>query len=127
MNDKEFEMKHFMSRIAIALLITALAGVAVMAKTRRQTVSFPANINIAGTLVKKGTYFMKFDDKTGELVIESGSKVVARAKTTAADRASKSKGFSFRSKDNGAIAELLGVTFEGANQDYMISGTSASR
>ena len=49
-------MKSFLSRIGMVLLISSLAGVAVFAKTKKETVTFPTNIKINGTLVNKGVY-----------------------------------------------------------------------
>jgi|SRR6185295_12182616 len=117
----------FMNRIAMALLITSLAGVSVFAKAKKETVTFPTNIKVNGTVVNKGVYDVKFDDKTGELSIEKGNKVIARATASAEKRDRKAQRLELKTIGSGNDVQLVGVTFSGADQDLSISGTSASR
>ena len=83
-------MKTILSRIALAFLIASLATLSVFAKGKKETANFPTNIKVNGTLVKKGVYDLKFDDKTGELLIMKGDKVIARAATSTATTSSAS-------------------------------------
>lgn len=119
-------MTRFINRVALTLVIASLASFAVIAKTRKHTITFPTNINVGGTLVKKGVYSVKFDDKTGELSILDGNKVIAKASTTAEKRESKSKGFTYKSRGED-VRELLAVTFDGADQNLTINNSAASR
>lgn len=120
-------MKSIFNRIAMALLVTSLASVAVFAKTQKEKVSFPTNIKVNGTAVNKGVYDVKFDDKTGELTIVKGSKVIARATTSAEKRDTKARQFEMRSAGNGDDAQLTSVTFSGADHNLILSGSQASR
>jgi len=120
-------MKFFLNRLALALLVTSLATVTVVAKTKRTTVTFPTNIKVNGTAVSKGVYDLKFDDKTGELTIIKNNKVIARATASAEKRGKKARQFSLRSIGSGAEMQLTSVTFSGADHDVIISGTQASR
>jgi hypothetical protein len=120
-------MKSLFNRIAIALLIASLASVAAFAKTNKQTVTFDTAMKLNGTLVNKGVYELKFDDKTSELSIVKDNKVIARATASVEKRDKKARQFSFRSTGNGNDLQLIAVTFEGADHDIVVSGTQASR
>ena len=120
-------MKTILNRIALALLVSSLASVAVFAKSKTDTVNFPTNIKVNGTLVKKGVYDLKFDDKTGELSIIKGSKVIARATTSTAKRDSKAKTLEIKSSGTGDEAQLVSVAFSGSDENLLIGGSQASR
>lgn len=120
-------MKNFLNRIAIALLLTSLASVAVFAKSKRETVTFLTNIKVNGTVVNKGAYDLKFDYKTGELTIVKDNKVIARAMANVEKREKKARQFVLRSAGTGDDIQLIGVTFSGADHDVVISGSQASR
>jgi hypothetical protein len=124
---RSLEMKTFIKRIAMALLITSLASIAVFAKTKKATVTFPTNIKVNGTTLHKGMYDLKFDDKTGELTIVKGSKIVARATVGVGKRDSKATEFEYRSAGRGDDEQLISVTFSGADHDLIINGSQASR
>jgi hypothetical protein len=120
-------MKSLLNRIAVALLIAALTSVAVFAKAKKETVSFPTNIKVNGTVVSKGVYDLKFDEKTGELSIVKENKVIARARASAEKRDKKARQFTFRSSGSGDETQLTSVTFAGADHDLVIGGSQASR
>ncbi|HLN99148.1 MAG TPA: hypothetical protein VK208_11860 [Pyrinomonadaceae bacterium] len=120
-------MRSLLSRIAIALVITSLASVSAFAKGKTKTVTFESNIKVNGTMVPKGKYDLKFDEKTGELSIVKDSKVIARAATTAEKRQRKARDFVLRSTGSGADLQLTGVTFAGSDQNLLINGSQASR
>lgn len=120
-------MKTLLNRIALAILITSLASVAVFAKAKKETLTLTAPIKVNGTLVNKGVYDLKFDDKTGELSIEKNNKVIARAATSVAKRDQKANKFELRLSGSKDDRQLTGVTFAGTDQDIVISGTQASR
>jgi hypothetical protein len=120
-------MKYFLSRIAIALLLTSLASVTAFAKVKKEKVTFPTNMKVNGTVVKKGTYDLKFDDKTGELTIVKDGKVIARANASVEKREKKAQQLVLRSVGKGDDNQLTRVTFSGADHDLVISGSQASR
>jgi hypothetical protein len=120
-------MKSFLNRMAMALLVTSLATVTVFPKTKKATVSFPTNIKVNGTVVNKGVYDLRFDDKTGELTIAKENKVIARATASLEKRKSKARNFVLRSTGNGDDTQLTGVTFSGADHDVVLSSAQASR
>src|SRR4030095_14506091 len=94
-------MKSFLNHIAIALLITSLAGITAFAKTKKQTVTLDTAMKLNGTVVNKGTYELKFDDASGELSLVKDNKVVARATASAEKRDTKARRFALRSTGSG--------------------------
>lgn len=120
-------MKSLINRIAIALLITSLTSVAAFAKTKKETVTFPTDIKVNGTVVSKGVYDLKYDDAAGEVTIAKDGKVVARAAATMEKRDKKARQFQIRSVGSGEETQLIGVTFAGADHNVVVGNSNASR
>ena len=72
-------MKSMVSKMMAVLMVSALTGVVAFAKVHKQKVTFESDMKVNGTLVKKGTYDLKFDDESGQLSIEKKVKTVAQA------------------------------------------------
>ncbi len=119
-------MKSFVNKMLAVLMIGALTSVVAFAKTQKQRVTFENDIKVNGTLVKKGTYDVKFDDQTGQLAIIKNGKVVAEANAKLEQRAKKASDFQVRSMVNGNETQLTGVTFGGSDKDVMIANNGAS-
>jgi hypothetical protein len=123
-------MKVFLRSTFAALMICALASIAAFAaakdKVKTESVTFASDVMVNGTLVKAGNYQLKFNEETGELSILKDGKV--KAKTTAhfQARSQKAKNTSVRTLDKGNVAELLGVTFEGSNQDVVVGASGGA-
>jgi hypothetical protein len=120
-------MKSILNRLAVAFVIASLTAVMVLGKSRKETVTFESNIKVNGTLVNKGVYDVKFDDKTQELSITKGSKVIARTVTTVGKRDGKARRLELRSTGSGDQKELISVTFGGMDHDLLINNSQASR
>jgi len=90
-------MKSIVNRIVVVVMIGALASVAAFAKTHKHRVTFENDIKVNGTLVKKGSYDVKFDDETGQLSIIKNGKTVAETTGRLEARAKKANGFQVRS------------------------------
>ena len=118
-------MKSILSRFAVVLVVGALSSVVALAKVHKQRVNFVSDIKINDTLVKKGTYDVKFDDQTGQFSISKNGKVVAEAMGRLESRAKKASDFQLRSSGSGDSLQLLGVTFGGQDKDVMISKSGA--
>ena len=116
-------MKLATNRILIALVITAMTSVLAFAKTRKDTVTFPTDIQVGSTLVKKGTYGVKYDDQTHELLIVDGKNIIARASTTIEKRVRKSSGLQFAAMANGQAdtKKLVSITFGGSSENIVLS------
>ena len=119
-------MKSIVNRMVVVLMVAALASVAAFAKVHKQTVTFDSDMKVNDTLVKKGTYQVKFDDETGQLSIIKNGKTVAQAMTRLEARTKKASDFVLRSQGEGDEKQLIGVTFGGSDKDVMISNTGAS-
>jgi len=118
-------MKSIPSRFAVVLVVGALSSVVALAKVHKHKVNFVSDIKINNTLVKKGTYDVKFDDQTGQFSISKNGKVVAQATGRLESRAKKASDFQLRSSGSGDSLQLLGVTFGGQDKDVMISNSGA--
>jgi len=106
-------------------MVGALTSVAAFAKVHKHAVTFDADTKVGGTVVKKGTYDLKFDDQSGQLSIIKNGKTVAQAMAKLESREKKASDFQVRST-SGDESQLLGVTFGGSTQDVVISNNGAS-
>ena len=119
-------MKSIMNRMLIVLLVGALTSVVALAKVHKHRITFDDDIKVNGTLVKKGTYDIKFDDETGQLSIARNGKVVAQAMAKLQPRDKKADDFQLRSSGTGNDTQLVGVTFGGQDKDVVITNNGAS-
>jgi hypothetical protein len=119
-------MKSFVNRVMIVLMVGALTSVVALAKVQKHTVTFESDVKVNGTLVKKGTYDIKFDDQTGQLSVVKNGKVVAQAMTKQEARVKKASDFQLRSTGTGDDAQVVGVTFGGSDKDVVITNNGAS-
>src|SRR5215208_7910438 len=119
-------MKSIVNRMVAVLMVGALTGVVAFAKVQKQKVTFENDIKVNGTLVKKGTYDVKFDDATGQLLIAKNGKTVAEATGKLETREKKANDFQLRSTVNGDETQLIGVTFGGSDKDVVITSGGAS-
>lgn len=119
-------MKSIMNRMVVVLMVGALTSVVALAKVHKHRVTFDNDIKVNGTLVKKGTYDVKFDDETGQLSIAKNGKVVAQAMAKLEPRSKKADDFQLRSSGTGDDTQLVGVTFGGQDKDVVITNSGAS-
>jgi len=120
-------MKSLLKQIGITLIITSLTAVSAFAKVRKESITLASNTNVNGTLLKSGTYDLKFDEEKGELSILKNGKVVAQATATSAKRDSKARHFELQLSGSGEEKNLIGIAFAGAEQNMLLNGSSASR
>jgi hypothetical protein len=119
-------MKSIVNRILVVVMVGALASVAAMAKTHKQKVTFDSDIKVNGTLVKKGSYEVKFDDETGQLSIMKNGKTVAQSMARLEAREKKANTFQLRATTAGDEKQLVGVTFGGWDKDVIVSNSGAA-
>lgn len=119
-------MKSIMSRMLVVLMVGALTSVAALAKVHKQKVTFVEDIKVNGTVVKKGTYDVKFDDETNQLSIVKNGKVVAQAMARLESREKKANDFQLRSTNKNNEQQLTGVTFGGSDKDVVITEGGAT-
>ena len=119
-------MKSIVNRMVVVLMVAALTSVVALAKVHKQKVTFESDIKVNGTLVKKGTYDVKFDDESGQLSIEKNGKTVAQATAKLESREKKANDFQLRSTVNGDETNLTGITFGGWDKNIVITSGGAS-
>ena len=83
-------------------------------------------LNGSWSLVKKGSYDVKFDDASGQLSIIKNGKTVAQTMAKLEARAKKANGFQLRSVGTGDETELTGLTFGGSDKDVVITNGGAT-
>ena len=119
-------MKSFVTKMLVVLMVGALTSVAAFAKTHKHKVTFEEDIKVNGTVVKRGSYEVKFNDETGQLSISKNGKVVAQAMARLEPRAKKANDFQLRSVNSENEQRLVGVTFGGSDKDIVITIDGAS-
>ena len=119
-------MKSIVNRIVVVVMVGALTSVAAFAKTHKHRVNFDSDIKVNGTVVKKGSYEVKFDDATGQLSIIKNGKTIAQTMARLESRAKKANGFQLRSVGEGDETQLTGVTFGGSDKDVVITSGGAT-
>ena len=119
-------MKSMISRMVAVLMVGALTGVVAFAKVHKEKVTFDNDIKVNGTVVKKGTYDLKFDDESGQLSITKNGKVVAQAMAKVEQREKKANDFQLRSTTDNGDTNLIGVTFNGSDKNVVITGSGSS-
>ena len=119
-------MKSMVSKMMAVLMVGALTSVVAFAKVHKEKVTFDSDIKVNGTVVKKGTYDLKFDDENGQLSITKNGKVVAQAMAKVEQREKKANDFQLRSTTDNGDTNLIGVTFNGSDKNVVITGSGSS-
>jgi hypothetical protein len=118
-------MKSILKRVAVVLAVGALTSVVALAKVQKHHLTLENDLKVNNTVLKKGTYDVKFDDQTGRLSILKNNKVVVETMTRLEPRSNKAPDFQIRSTGGGDDAQLVGVTFGGSDKDVLISNNGA--
>jgi len=108
------------------VMVGALTSVVAFAKVHKEKVTFDSDIKVNGTVVKKGTYDVKFDDESGKLAITKNGKVVAEAMAKLEQREKKAGDFQLRSTTDAGETNLVGMTFGGSDKNVVITGSGSS-
>ena len=119
-------MKSIVSKMVTVVMVGALTSVVAFAKVHKEKVTFDSDIKVNGTVVKKGSYDVKFDDESGQLSITKNGKVVAQAMAKVEQREKKANDFQLRSTTDGGETNLIGVTFNGSDKNVVITGSGST-
>lgn len=117
-------MKKSLHRVAMSLVLCALLGSVALAGGKSKHVTFSQDIKVGDTLVKKGVYLVTFDEKTNELTIRRGSKVVAKTTGRAEEHKSTYPVNYLTAKDKESNLMLSGVQLGG--KLVMVGGETAA-
>ena len=121
-------MRKIVNLWVIAAVVCLFASLTVFAKDRSETITLPQDVVINGTLVKKGEYKLKFDEKSGELLIMKGKQVVAKTSARMEKRDEKAGRTEFSTITNGSQNELRGITFRGESEKIvLVEGTARTQ
>lgn len=118
-------MRKVLQRTLVVLSIGALLAVGAFAggkgKIKTESVTFGSDVMVNGTLLKAGEYQIKFNEETSELSILKNGKV--KVKTTAhfTPRSDKARSTAVRTVEKNNVAELIGFTFGGSNQELLVA------
>ncbi len=119
-------MRFLVEHVFMALLIFALAGVAAFGKghdhAKTKSVTFASDVTVNGTLVKAGSYDVKFDEETGDLSIMKDRKVVANATASLKERTTKARRTEIVTRNN----ELVRLSFSGERQDIVLGSLQST-
>lgn len=114
-------MRKMINLLVIVAVVCVLSTLTVFGKDKSEFINLPQDVVINGTLVKKGAYKLKFDEKSGELLLMKGSKVVAKTSARLEKREEKADRTEFNTINNGTSNELRGITFRGESEKIVLS------
>lgn len=117
-------MKFIIIRVAAGLLLVTMLGATAMAKGKQKHLTFSDDLNVNGTVVKKGDYKVVFNEETGELSILKGRKVVAKSSVRLEMRVQKAKHTEVLTRQSDMGTALISITFGGSDQSVVLSQTA---
>lgn len=117
-------MIRIVNRWILFFVVGAVAASATFAETIKREVTFSQTLEVNGTVVKKGTYTVTFDDQTNELTIIKGGKVIAKGPARLEKRdLPEGARYMFRVEgENPSKNVLVRVAFKGGNQATLVNG-----
>lgn len=119
-------MRKMINLLVIVAVVCVFTTLTVFGKDKSEYINLPQDVVINGTLVKKGAYKLKFDEKSGELLLMKGSKVVAKTNARLEKREDKAGRTEFNTTNNGSQNELRGITFRGDSEKIVIAQGGAT-
>jgi hypothetical protein len=121
-------MKSLGNRILLTLVIGAMVSSLAFAKTKKDTITFTESVRVNGTLLKSGTYDMRFNEETSELAILKNGKVVAKTTGRVEQRSHKADRTEIKTSTSNGGVELIGVAFSGSDKNILVErGSDAAR
>ncbi|HEY0384684.1 MAG TPA: hypothetical protein VGC64_01670 [Pyrinomonadaceae bacterium] len=116
-------MKRCLKAIALALLLGVMTyAVALGAglKIKEKIVRLPQDVMINGTLLKQGTYKMRFDEETGELSFIKDKATVAKTTARLEQRQRRASALEFGLDPLKDGKALRSITFAGDKQKFVL-------
>lgn len=117
-------MKSLAKRVIVTFLLVTAVSAAALAKTNMATVSFSSDTRIGETLVKKGTYEVKFNEESGELSVVKTGKVIAKTTARLEKRDRKASGTQVLTILEGMDQRLVGIVFRGSDQNLVVNAAT---
>jgi hypothetical protein len=113
-------MKLLFKGLMVACLLTTLAGATAFGNTRKSNVAFSTDTKVNGTILKKGTYEVVFDDQSGELSILKEAKLIAKISARVEKRDQKARGTEVQTILEGMDQKLVSITFSGSHENLVV-------
>jgi DUF2911 family protein len=113
-------MKFLINRLFVVLVLIAMTGVVALAEGKSKSVTFSQNVTVNGTLVKRGTYKVTFDEQSNELTIERNGKTIAKSGARTEKRDQKVERTEVNTRKNAGVVELSSITFSGDDQSIVL-------
>jgi hypothetical protein len=119
---KDYRIGRWIISVTTLLLMCVLLGGASLteAKDRKKTITFSEDVMLNETVIKKGTYELKFDSANSKVLILKDDKEVASAKVhvETGTRKALHNSASFKTTDKGQA--ITGITFAGDKRTLVI-------
>ena len=119
---KERSISRWMISVAgfVAMCILLGAASPAEAKNRRKTITFSEDVMLHETVIKKGTYDLKFDSAQSMVFLMKEGDTVASAKVHVemGTRKASNNSASFKTTDKGKL--ITGITFAGDKRILLI-------
>lgn len=119
-------MKSIVNRIVVLLVVTILTGVAALAKTTEKKVTFRGSVTVNGTLVKKGTYKVTFNEETGELTIKKGGEVVVTTQARLEKTGERNDFYISSQPDPTKTPALVSISWKDGNLAKLVSSADSA-
>jgi len=113
-------MQKLASRILTMAMVLVMASIIALADGKKDSVTFPRDIMVNGTLVKAGTYNVKYDEKSGEVSISNGKKVVAKTMGHPESLEHRAANTEVQSSTKDDKDVLTAITFGGDNHKILL-------
>jgi hypothetical protein len=114
-------MGKFIVCAALALSLALVSvGTTASAKVKSKKLTFGQDFWVGSTLVKKGTYKIAYDDKTGEVTFSDKETTVASATVRVEKRAGSKSGWDVILSSKGDGQALVSISFPDDSQKLII-------
>src|SRR5689334_17325566 len=113
-------MKSIMNSVLLVALLVTLPATAAFGKARKSNIVLSSDTKVNGTLVKKGTYEVVYDDQSGELSIFKGTKLIAKTSARVEKRDQKARDTEVQTALEGMDQKLVGVAFSGSYDNVIV-------
>jgi hypothetical protein len=119
-------MRKFLNRTVLALMACVMtSAIALAAEVKTKDVTLPQDMMINGTLLKQGTYKMKFDNQSGELSFIKNKMVVAKTTARFEQRQRRASGLEFGLIPQSDSSKVLrSIAFAGDKQSLVLADES---
>ena len=123
-NSKEVVMKTIRNIVALCV-ISVFTGIAAIAGTMTEHVTFAHPVTVNGTVIKDGMYKVQFNDETGMLTIKRNGDVVATAQARL-ERVDKHSQVEYSTRTEGDTNILTSVTMDDGYRAMLLNGINGS-